>query len=58
MINGGKVEITCQLVLFQVVNFFYVACTATNFTQNKRYFFMSHPFHSSHLIHVEEMKTD
>ena len=39
-------------------SFFYLACTVTNVTQNKRYFFMPHSFHSSHLIHVEEIKTN
>ena len=39
-------------------SFFYLASTVTNVTQNKRYFFISHSFHSSHLIHVEEMKTN
>ena len=58
IINEGKVEITCQLVLFQVVNLFYLACTVTNLTENKRYVSMSLSFRSAHVIRVEEMKTN
>ena len=48
--NEGKVEV--NQFSFQVVNLFYLACTVTNITENKRYFFMSLSFHSSHLIRV------
>ena len=48
--NEGKVEV--NQFSFQVVNLFYLACTVTNITENKRYFFMSLSFLSSHLIRV------
>ena len=41
--------------LFQVVNF-YLTSTVRNVTQNKKYFFISHFFHSLHLIRVEKKK--
>ena len=42
---------------FQVVSF-YLTCTVRNVTQNKKYFFISHFFHPSHLIHLENIKTN